>query len=454
MANFDRRTFIALLSTPAVLSLLQACGGGDGSDTDGTDTGPDDTATSTTTAAAVGFGEARSGLPREAGDPAAAAGAARAVNAFAADLYQRIGADTTNLVFSPASILIALAMARAGAAGATANEMDAVLHTDQAGPAEGAIHPAMNSLTAALEERSGSFPTGGGDADVRLAIANSLWGQDGLAWAEAFLNLLATQYGAGLRLVDYVGDPEAARAAINTWVNDETEGRIPELLAQGTVSADSRLTLVNAVYLKAPWMQPFVEDATVTGAFTTVSGATVQVPMMHASRSFAHAIGPRWQAVEIPYVGGSLAMLLVVPDAGALGEVEQGLGSGLLDEITASLGRRQVNLGMPKFDIETKAELTSLLAALGMPSAFDPDAADFSAMTAEEQLFIGFVVHQANITVDEAGTEAAAATAVGMEATAAPSDPVELEIDRPFVYVLRDAPTGTVLFLGRVGDPS
>jgi serpin B len=448
----DRRTFLALLSTPAVVGLLQACGNDDSSGP--ATTGSADTTGPTTPGGAAG--EARSLVARRPADPALAAQAAAAVNAFGADLYTRLAGDgSANLVCSPTSIALALAMTRAGAAGATAAEMDQVLHVADVGADPAALHLGMNSLTTELEARSGTFDVMGQPATVQLSIANSLWGQDGIAWVETFLDLLATQYGAGMRLVDYMADTEGARQAINAWVADETEDRIPELLGQGTITPDSRLTLVNAVYLKAPWLEPFPESQTTQTPFTTVAGSAVEVAMMRTRRSLPYASGDGWQAVDLPYAGGALSMLIVVPDQGALGAVEGALEGGLLDQAAATLSSRDVIFGMPRFDLETKVELNDVLASLGMPSAFAPGSADFSGMTAEERLFVGMVIHQANITVDETGTEAAAATAVGMRATSAPSEPpIELTLDRPFLYAVRDIATGAVLFLGRVSDPS
>ena len=282
-----------------------------------------------------------------------------------------------------------------------------------------------------------------------------MWGQFDIDWLAPFLDTLAVNYGAGMRLTDYRTDPEAARVEINRWVGEQTSQRIPELLAAGAVSPATVLTLVNAIYLKAPWLEPFSEDATTPGSFTTADGTTRQVPIMHTNHTRPYAAGDGWQAVELAYVGNALAMTLLVPDAGRLAEVESALAGGLFDTAVAELKPRDVKLGLPKFDIETKAQLSKVMAALGMPTAFDPDTADFSAMTNDLKLFIDLIVHQANITVDEKGTEAAAATAVVMVGTAAPSEPpVTLEIDRPFLVAVRDVPTGAVLFLGRIADPS
>jgi serpin B len=446
----SRRQLLALLAVPAVAGVLQACGGSEPN-------GQGDDVTTDPTGSPQ-FVLARSDVPRRPATTDEAITAVASIEAFGADLYGRLAGlvDAPNLVFSPASIATALAMTRAGAKGATAQEMDAVLHLDDHGADPSAIHRSMNALTATLESRSGTFTDmGGNDTDVTLNIANSLWGQQDLRFEPPFLDLLAAEYGAGMRLVDYRSDPEQARGEINEWVDTETKGRIPELLVPGTITPDSRLTLVNAVYLKAAWQAPFLEQLTQPADFTTLVGNTVQVPMMRSSEFSPYAEGDGWQAVQLGYVGGSLGLLLVVPEAGRFDEVEAQLGSGLVPEVAAALAPAEVNLGLPQFDIGTQADLNEVLAALGMPTAFVDGAADFTGMTTEERLFIGFVVHAANITVDEKGTEAAAATAVGMRATSAPVDPPkELTIDRPFLFALRDAELGVTLFLGRVGDPS
>jgi serpin B len=421
-----RRDFLALLGSPVVLGVLQSCGDGN-----------------------PGGGSGGSGsLVR--------ASVSRRLDVFAARTYGRLAAtEESNLVWSPASVAIALAMTRQGALGATASEMDEALGYTGAGVAPDAVAPSMNALTAELESRSGSFDVAGERVDVTLAIANSLWGQRDLSWEEDFLETLAREFGAGMRIVDYMTDPDAARRAINQWVSDETADRIPELLAEGSVNSDLRLTLVNAVYMKAPWLAPFIEELTADATFTTLDGDAVTVPMMRISETMRHGSGDSWQAVEIPYAGGELAMVVVLPDEGSFAEVESSVADGAMADVVASLTDRTVNLSMPRFDIESRAEMTDVMRALGMNTAFEPGSADFSAMTTDEQLFIGFIVHQANITVDEAGTEAAAATAVGVGATSAPTDPpVDVVVDRPFIFVIRDTITGCPVFMGRIGDPS
>lgn len=457
MSPIDRRRFLTLLSTPVVLGLLASCGSESGGTTPTTGG-----ATPTTGGEGNGTngadGVVRSRKPRETVCTCDASLATESVNTFGADLYRLLTVDTTpatatNLVFSPASIAIALAMTRAGAAGTTATEMDAVLHVSD--PTQ--FPSSMNALQLGFDERNQRIDVPGTDdsAEIVLSVANSLWGQQGYAFENTFLDLLAEQYGAGVQLVDYKRDPEAARKLINSWVADNTNDRIPELLAEGVITSDARLTLVNAIFMKAPWLKPFDTSSSDDLSFTTASGDVVQAPTMLQTERFNYAAGDTWQALELPYTGSLLSMIIVLPNEGAA------LADGVdaLATLANAAKSERVTVSLPTFDIDTQVGLAETLAALGMPSAFDPLTADFSAMsaTADEPLFIGAVIHQANITVDEAGTEAAAATAVVMETTSAPgpSDgPIEFTVDRPFVFAIRDNPTGAILFLGQIADPT
>ena len=393
-------------------------------------------------------GVAQADVPRAAASPADAREAGAALDAFGLDLYRALAPGQTNLVFSPTSIALALAMARAGAQGQTAAEMDAVMHElasdDHAGW--------LNALDQELASRSQTSTDDAGQAlPVTLRIANAPFAQEGMPLEATYLETLAARFGAGLRLVDYRSATEEAREAINAWVDERTEERIPELLVEGVLTPATRLTLVNAIYLKAPWQTPFDAEATQEGAFTRADGSTVAVPFMATTSSFPYASGDGWQALELPYLGASLVLTLILPDD--LGRFERTLTPDGLAAITSSLTDAQVALALPRFGIETKAELASILAALGMPTAFG-DGADFSGITTAEPLAISDVIHQASIDVDEEGTEAAAATALVMRVTAMPSEPLTVRMDRPFLFALRDVPTGAILFLGRVGDPS
>jgi serpin B len=386
-----------------------------------------------------------------AGSAEDAASAGSAINAFGMALYRQTAADdpSANLVVSPTSIALALSMARAGAGGQTAAEMDAVLR-DLGTDEHASWVAALDSL---LNTRTGSFPDGSGEQqDVTLRIVNAPFAQRGFALETPYIEALGERFGAGLRLVDYIKAADAARRVINAWVSDETEQRIPELLGQGTVDDLTRLVLVNAIYLKAAWQMPFGDGTTASAPFTRLDGSSVEIPMMHSSWEQPYAASESWQAVELPYVGGKLSMLVIVPDD--LTAFESTLDDTVLAGIVSSLSEREVVLGLPKFGAESKLELGPVLAALGMPTAFT-DAAEFTGISKEAALQVSAVIHQANIDVDENGTEAAAATAVVMRATSAgPGDPVTLIVDHPFLFALRDVETGAVLFLGRITDPS
>ncbi len=340
-------------------------------------------------------------------------------------------------------------MARPGAVGETGTQMDAVLHELASNN-----HAAwISSLDQSLAAIPGKF-TGpdGKEHEVSLRIANASFGQGGYDFSPAYLDALASRFGAGLRLVDYRTDASGARKLINGWVSDQTEKRIPELIAPGLLTSMTRLVLVNAIYLKAPWQNQFQASATRPATFTRADGAQVDVPTMHENEEMPYASGDGWRAVELRYAGGRLAMTLIEPED--LAAFESGLTGARFDEIVSALETRQVALAMPRFKLETKSDLNKMLEALGMPLAFQAGAADFSGITTEEPLYISHVIHQANIDVDENGTTASAATAVAMDAAGLPSEPVELHLDHPFLFALRDTQTGAILFLGRVADPS
>jgi len=390
----------------------------------------------------------RSNVPRLVSSPADAGAAAGAINAFGLNLYARFAVQPGNLVISPASIAIALSMARVGARGTTAAEMDQVLH----GLGSDDLAKAASALDTALATRTGTFQDRAGqDQRVVLRIANALFPQRDLPLEAGFLDAMASRYEAGAWLVDYRADPEAARLAINAWVAEQTENRIPSILNPGDVTAGWRLALANAIYLKAAWLEPFLADSTAPANFRLGTGATVSVQTMRTFVTAPTASGQGWRAVELPYVGQELAMLIVVPDD--LASFETGLTPAFVDRVVGSLKPAMMDLWLPRFDIESRAQLGDLLKALGMPTAFS-DNADFSGITAAEALRIASVVHQANMTVDENGTEAAAATVVGFDTSGGGPEPIELRVDRPFLVVLRDVPTGAIIFLGRVADPS
>jgi serpin B len=372
---------------------------------------------------------------------------------FAAALYAILAEDHDNLVFSPTSIHVAIAMALAGAEGDTEAQIAAALGVDDI--PEDRMHAALNALDALLEARNRvDPPQDGEERKVELSIVNSLWGQSGFGFEQAFLDVLATNYGAGMRIVDFKTAAEAARQAINEWVAGETNDRITELLPEGAVDDMSRLVLTNAVYFDATWAQPFDPSATSDAVFTLPDGTEVTVPTMHGLVAARYARGDGWQALDLGYTGGEMSMLLILPDAGRFEEVEGSLPAGLIDEVVASLADTEAQVSLPRFEIRTQADLNEALGALGIADAFDPARADFTGISTEEALYISGVLHEAFIAVDEAGTEAAAATAVIIGTTSMPVEIVEIDFDRPFLFALRDRETGTALFLGRVLDPS
>jgi serpin B len=385
--------------------------------------------------------------PAAASDAEIAAAAA-SLELFGADLFGILAAENDNLVVSPASIVLALAMTYAGAEGVTAEEMATVLHFQLD---DESLHEAFNALDALVESRSFEGPE---EEGVLVSTANSLWGQQGLSFEEVFLDTLAVNYGAGMRLVDYTTAADEARLAINEWVAGETNDKITDLIPAGMLNALTWLVLVNAVYLDATWASQFDPDSTYDGSFYLTDGAEVTVPLMSQSAAFLYGAGPGWQAVQLPYLRNELGMLLIIPDEGRFAEVEATLSDGLIAHAVADSAPIEVALTMPKFEFRTQVGLNPALRELGMVAAFDGGTADFSGMTAAERLFISDVIHEAYIAVDEEGTEAAAATAVVMAATAAPLETVQLTIDRPFLFALRDLETGALLFLGRVMDPS
>ena len=358
------------------------------------------------------------------------------MNRFARSLHSALaGAGSSpNLVFSPASVALALAMAGEGAAGTTAAQIDAVLPRN-----------ARSELTRAVRALTGLT-----ELDLTVAIANAMFVQRGYRLGEPFVDALRSTYDTAPRLVDYAADPERARQGINAWVDEVTRHRIPALLPAGAIDVDTRLTLVNAIYMKARWQFPFSASATADADFTCSDGVVRSVPTMHLVAGLPYAVGDGWRSVALPYLPGSLTMQIVVPDAGKPLTTAVDVAAS-----TLPTGRTRVALAMPRFEVETAASLAQPLRELGMADAFALSTADFSGITTAEPMCIGEVVHQANITVDEDGTEAAAATATAMAGAGMPIDPpLELRVDRSFAFAVHDIAGGAVLFLGHVGNPA
>jgi len=368
-------------------------------------------------------------------------------SAFAFDLYQELKETESNLFYSPYSLSLALAMTYAGARGETERQMAEVLHFDVS---QERLHPAFNSLDSELARRDDKRE------DFRLSIINALWGQKDYTFHDDFLVTLAENYGAGMRLVDYKKSPEDSRLTINDWVSRQTDGKITELIppGQGIINDLTRLVLTNIIYFSAEWEHKFLEaNYTKNRPFYLKDGSEITVPMM-ASRllSLNYSEGDGYQAVELPYEGEELSMVVILPDTGRFNEFETTLDGALAKAIIDDLETARVQMRMPRFSFESGFLLKKALSDMGMPVAFIWPHADFSGMTDEDDLFIRDVVHQAWVSVDESGTEAAAASAIAAEA-GLEEGIIEFTIDRPFIFLIRDIETGTILFVGRVLNP-
>ena len=363
---------------------------------------------------------------------------------FAFELYRaQVGADaTSNVFFSPYSIGVALAMTYAGAGGSTATQIASAMHFTL--PAD-RLHAAFDAVDLQLESRQG----------IKLNVANSIWAQRTVAFGKPFLDTLAVDYGSEVRGVDFIGASTQATAAIDGWVADQTAGKIQNLFPPGSLDATTRVVLVNAVYFDANWKTTFDSSKTAPATFTKLDGSSVTASMMNNTKLNAPvAIAPTYTAIDLPYAGGQTSMLVVLPTGGQFSSVDAALGGDFLDHIVASLQPQDVALSLPKFTLKgASVSLKSTLQTMGMIDAFSVDKADLSAMVTSERLHVDDVVHQAFVRVDESGTEAAAATGVKTGVNAI-EQPLAINVNHPFFFVLRDIPTKTVLFVGRVMDPT
>ncbi len=287
----------------------------------------------------------------------------------------------------------------------------------------------------------------------QLNIANRIWGQQGFEFLPAFLDTLADNYGAGLHTLDFIKDAEGARQVINKWVSDQTEEKIQDLIPSGVLDALTRLVLTNAIYFNGKWMLPFDPNNTQDDTFTLLDDTTVQVPLMSQVETINYTKGEGFQAIELPYRGSDMSMVFVLPEKERYEEIEAAFSTDLLDTIIAGFSPHEVDLSLPKYKFESEFNLTDTLIDMGMPDAFYH--ADFSGMTGKPELFISDILHKAFVAVDEEGTEAAAATAVIMKMSAImPESLIEVKFDHPFLFLIRDNATGTILFIGRVLNPA
>ncbi|VVC02103.1 Serpin (serine protease inhibitor) [uncultured archaeon] len=340
-----------------------------------------------------------------------------------------------------------------GAKGKTAEEMASVLHFPKDLPAMRSGFQAINSYLNAPGK------------DYRLSVANALWAEQGYAFLPAYLAAAESYYGGKATNLDFIGATEASRATINSWVENQTNGRIKDLIPQGAISSDTRLVLTNAIYFKGTWVEQFNEELTKEEDFRKSASSTVKAQMMHQEASFNYAENSQLQILQMPYAGtirheeygdiisaGNLSMVIVLPKNDDLSSLENSLSSQKLSEWQSQLQEQKVDVSLPKFKFESKYMMADDLKVMGMPTAFNPDAADFSGMDGTRDLFISQVIHQAYVDVSENGTEAAAATAVIMAATGMPVPqpaPPVFRADHPFIFLIEDKGTGTILFMGR-----
>jgi serpin B len=394
--------------------------------------------------------------------------AAKATNELGVDLHRQLATGGENLCISPYSIDSALAMTFSGADGETRSEMARVLHFPNGGDVPASFSTLQNSLeqmsakTAELVKESKKF--GGPSEPITLNIANRLFAQKGYHFRDAFLSLVKQNFGGAFEPLDFVADPAAATQRINKWVADQTRDRIRDLIPGGALDKTTRLVLANALYLKAPWASEFSQNATHPEPFHVRGGTPVNVPMMRKTdKQFGYAKRQGFIAVSLPYGGGDLQFLVLLPDeANGLRGLESKLSGDMLAGC-ARLEKRDVDLYLPKFKLEPPTiTLAKQFEALGMKTAFDQPkgSANFDMIaprTQDDYLYISQIFHKTFIAVDEKGTEAAAATAVAMLAGSAlrspPPPPIEVKVDRPFVYAIQHVPSGVCLFLGRVTDP-
>lgn len=358
---------------------------------------------------------------------------------FAWDLYDELRAEEGNLFLSPFSISAALSMTEVGAREQTAAEMQTVLHIDGENAER---HRAFGAL---IRDLSGDKPGRG----YQLYIANRLFARDDKEIGTEFLTILDEEYGAGLERLPFGSDPEGSRAHINEWVAEQTRDKIVDLLPSGSITPSTALVITNAIYFKAFWAEQFDRSDTRDGPFTRMNGEQVTVPMMSAELDCSSAHGEGWSLLELDYEDHEVSMVIVLPEGETtLADVEAMLIDDGLDAMLATSHEQELEVRMPRFEFRYSFSVADMLMALGMIDAFDPIAADFAGIA--DDVFISDVLHEAYVRVDEEGTEAAAATAVVMEDSAA----MPFNVDRAFVFAIRDKLTGSLLFLGRVDDPT
>lgn len=377
------------------------------------------------------------------------------INTFGMEMYKLIAQANTsgkNLVMSPYSISNCLAMIYAGAKNNTEQQMAGTLHYTLS---QEQLHETFGSMRADMVSEN--------NADnssmyvLKLNIENSGWFQKNYSFLTAYTDILTAKHKAELQYVDFMNNAEGTRQTINQWASDKTQGKIPELIPYGVIHQLTRLVVVNAIYFKGTWVEPFQEAATTSRAFHLLDGTDKDVPTMQQQGTFEYVNTSVLQAVKLRYFG-TLAMVIVAPVKGEFNTVMQQITGGGLYSIIHGMNSTLLNLKLPKFHARTNRTVNDDLKMLGMTDVFSGERADLSGIDANknpEKLYLDFVIHEAVIDVDEKGTEAAAATAAGVAGTGMnPSEPIDFTIDRPFLFAIYDTNTDAVLFMGCVLDPS
>ncbi|MCX5646047.1 MAG: serpin family protein [Phycisphaerae bacterium] len=381
-------------------------------------------------------------------------------NYFALQLYQKLQSQQGNLFFSPYSISTALAMTYAGAKGRTQEQMAEALclptSKEVVQKLGGSQEPlSQESFARAFGEIVKDLNARGGQGKYELRIANALWGQQDYEFLSSFAKLVEDQYGGHLERVNFVKAAEKARQTINAWVQKQTNDKIKDLIGEGMLDSMTRLVLTNAVYFKGNWAAQFKKDRTRDEPFILLNSGKVQVPMMNQKATFGYAETDTLQMLEMPYVGQELSMVILLPkEAAGIGELEKALTAENVSKWLGGVHRREVIVAVPRFKMTQKFDMGTVLKSMGMTDAFSSEA-DFSGMTGRRDLFISAVVHQAYVDVNEEGTEATAATGVTMKLlSVGPGKIPVFRADHPFVFLIRDARSGSILFLGRTMNPT
>lgn len=363
---------------------------------------------------------------------------------FSFELLRQLGDKDKNLCVSPYSISSALAMVFQGAKGSTKREIERVMR----------FTSDTETLSHAFSELNRTI-TRSSEPGKRILLANSLWVQEGMTILPAFLEGMNTYFRADLHFADFQLQTESARAGINNWAAQATQGKITDLIAQGSVTPATRMVLASAIYMKASWATPFSEGETIKHPFFGMEGTTFSVPMMVNTAAYPYFEDTLAQVIELPYAGGEWSMLCILPrEQAGIRQVEAQLSTDLFNGWRRGLNAEQIHLFLPKFKMSSPLDLRETLAKMGMASAFD-DNADFSGINGSTDLRISQIIHQAFVNVDESGTEAAAATSVVMALKASLNEipPRVLKLNRPFLFVIYERSRGAVLFMGRVSNP-